>query len=183
MTKQETDSLTAAKAHMDSCRALLHVPDDETLYVAIEALIAQRDEAWQANKNQMTVIDNQDARCAALSEGLTGAVVAFQSIAEYWNGATESAVDAAEEHILRAKAAIIVAQSALAPDSGNKFLAERDRLRDLIDYVRENVTVEIAAHGDCQCDIPAGDTPCVYCASIHFNERTTKAALKGETTE
>ena len=45
-------------------------------------------------------------------------------------------------------------------------------LEELIAYVRENVTIEIAAHGDCQCDVPAGDCPCVYCASIHFNEST-----------
>lgn len=67
-----------------------------------------------------------------------------------------------------------IIDKALSTTFGQSFLAERERLRELLAYVRENVTVEIAAHGDCSCDIPAGDTPCVYCASIHFNERTDK---------
>lgn len=45
-------------------------------------------------------------------------------------------------------------------------------LEELISYVREYVTIEIGAHGDCQCDIPKGDCPCVFCASNNFNKRT-----------
>lgn len=48
---------------------------------------------------------------------------------------------------------------------------ELSKAQELIKYVKENVTIEIAAHGDCQCDTPS-DMPCVYCASIRFNEQT-----------
>lgn len=39
----------------------------------------------------------------------------------------------------------------------------------LLSYVKEHVTGEIAAHGDCQCET---SMPCVYCASIQFNEKS-----------
>lgn len=46
---------------------------------------------------------------------------------------------------------------------------ELSKAQELIKYVKENITIEIAAHGDCQCET---STPCVYCASIRFNEQT-----------
>jgi len=45
-------------------------------------------------------------------------------------------------------------------------------LEELLTCVRENVTIEIAAHGDCQCNAPKGEAPCVYCASNLFNSIT-----------
>lgn len=52
-------------------------------------------------------------------------------------------------------------------------------LEELVSYVREYVTIEIAAHGNCDCDVPAGDCPCVYCASEHFNKRTENLSRFG----
>lgn len=53
---------------------------------------------------------------------------------------------------------------------------ELSKAQELIKYVKENVTIEITARGDCQCEtsIPPYVTsiPCVYCASIRFNEQT-----------
>lgn len=46
---------------------------------------------------------------------------------------------------------------------------ELSKAQELLKYVKENITIEIAAHGDCQCET---SIPCVYCASIRFNEQT-----------
>lgn len=50
-------------------------------------------------------------------------------------------------------------------------------LEAAIAYVKEHVTVEIAAHGDCQC---LTGIPCVYCASIKFNEALTTPTSTAE---
>lgn len=50
-------------------------------------------------------------------------------------------------------------------------LEDREKyLRELLVYIRENVTNELVAQGDCYCELPSGDCPCAYCASKHFNE-------------
>ena len=52
-------------------------------------------------------------------------------------------------------------------------------IADLLYYVREYVTGEVAAYGscDCDCDTTKGQTPCVYCAAIHFNNNPIVSKL------
>lgn len=53
-------------------------------------------------------------------------------------------------------------------------------LEELLRYVRESVTCEVAAYGSCDCnlnDVDAG--PCPFCAANHFNERTMEFSPTG----
>lgn len=60
-------------------------------------------------------------------------------------------------------------------DRAERAEAELERVKKVckemhtwLDYAFENIVSECYAYDCCQCDIPAGETPCPYCASSHF---------------
>lgn len=64
---------------------------------------------------------------------------------------------------------------ALSPTAGTDYVKEMDALKarlreaeDLLTYACEHIIEPVLVQGDCTCDVPAGETPCATCASVHF---------------
>lgn len=56
----------------------------------------------------------------------------------------------------------------MTKDEFDRLTRERDEYADQLRYVWDNIASEVYAFSECHCDVPAGETPCAYCASEHF---------------